>query len=65
MGNVDPYSLGSSMALLLGLVLVILGIYARRNGKLRYREGAALLASSASLIGALVLGSGVYALLKA
>jgi hypothetical protein len=65
MVNVDPYSIGSFIALLIGFVLVIGGVYARRHGKLRNREGAALLASFAALVGVLVLGLGVYALLQA
>lgn len=65
MVNVDPYSVGSFIALFLGFVLVIGGLYGRRHGKLRNREGAALLAGFAALLGVLVLGIGIYALLKA
>jgi hypothetical protein len=62
---VDTFGAGSFIALLIGAVLVIGGLYARRHGKLRNRQGAALLAGFAALIGVVVLGVGVYALLKA
>ena len=62
---VDPFGVGSFIALFIGAVLVGGGLYARRHGKLRNREGAALLAGLAALIGVVVLGIGVYALLRA
>lgn len=65
MAGVDPWSTGSFIAMLLGVLLVAGGLYARRGGKLRQREGAALLAGFAALIGVAVLGVGLYALLRA
>ena len=62
MVGVDPYGLGSFIALLLGVLLFAGGMYARRGGQLRTRQGAAVLAGMASVIGVLVFGIGVYAL---
>jgi len=62
MVGVDPYGIGSFIALLLGVLLFAGGMYARRGGHLRTRQGAAVLAGMASVIGVLVLGIGVYAL---
>jgi NhaP-type Na+/H+ or K+/H+ antiporter len=59
---VDPYGIGSFIALLLGVLLFAGGMYARRGGHLRTRQGAAVLAGMASVIGVLVFGIGVYAL---
>jgi NhaP-type Na+/H+ or K+/H+ antiporter len=62
MVGVDPYGIGSFIALLLGVLLFAGGMYARRGGQLRTRQGAAVLAGMASVIGVLVFGIGVYAL---
>ena len=62
MVGVDPYGIGSFIALLLGVLLFVGGMYARRGGHLRTRQGAAVLAGMASVIGVLVFGIGVYAL---
>jgi NhaP-type Na+/H+ or K+/H+ antiporter len=62
MVGVDPYGIGSFIALLLGVMLFAGGMYARRGGHLRTRQGAAVLAGMASVIGVLVFGMGVYAL---
>jgi hypothetical protein len=40
-------------------------MYARRGGQLRNRQGAAVLAGFAAVIGILVFGLGVYALVSA
>ena len=62
MAGVDPYGIGSLTALLLGVLLFAGGMYARRGGHLRTRQGAAILAGLASVMGVLVFGFGVYAL---
>ena len=62
MVDVDPYGIGSFIALLLGVLLFAGGMYARRGGHLRTRQGAAVLAGMASVIGVLVFGLGVYVL---
>ena len=65
MANVDFVGLGSSMALLLGVLMFAGGMYARRGGKLRSRQGAAILAGFAAAIGVLVFGVGLYAIVAA
>lgn len=62
--NVDPFAAGSTIALVVGLLLVAGGIYLRRHGRMRGREGAALLAGIAALIGVAVFGWGAYALIQ-
>ena len=54
MGIVAPV-LASSGALLLGLLLVASGIYVRRGGRLRYRQGAEVLAGLVMVIGAALI----------
>ena len=63
MAEVDPYGVGSLVALFLGVLLFAGGMYARRGGQLRTRQGAAVLAGMAAVIGILVFGFGVYALI--
>lgn len=62
MAEVDLYGVGGIVALILGALLFAGGMYARRGGHLRTRQGAAVLAGMASVIGVLVFGFGVYAL---
>jgi NhaP-type Na+/H+ or K+/H+ antiporter len=62
MVDVDPYKIGAAYALLLGLIMFAGGMYARRGGHLRNRQGAAVLAGFAAVIGVLMLGAGIYAL---
>lgn len=62
MVGLDPYGIGSLFALLFGVLLFAGGMYVRRRGQLRTRQGAAVLAGMASVIGVLVFGVGVYAL---
>jgi hypothetical protein len=63
MAEVDPYRIGSGIALLLGALLFAGGMYARRGGQLHTRQGAAVLAGTASVLGLLVFAFGVYALI--
>jgi NhaP-type Na+/H+ or K+/H+ antiporter len=62
MVNVDPYGVGAFLALLLGLLMFAGGMYARRGGHLRNRQGAAVLAGLAAVMGIVVFGVGVYGL---
>jgi NhaP-type Na+/H+ or K+/H+ antiporter len=65
MVDVDPYGVGAFFALLFGVLMFAAGMYARRRGHLRNREGAAVLAALLAIIGVLVFGVGVYALVIA
>lgn len=65
MAEVDPYGLGSFLALFLGLLMFAAGLYARRGRQLRTRQGAAVLAGLVAVIGIVVFGLGVYALVMA
>ena len=62
MADIDPYGVASTIALFLGAVLFAAGVYARRGGQLHTRQGAAVLAGMVSVLGVLVFGYGVYAL---
>ena len=62
MVDVDPYGLGAFFALLFGILLFAGGMYARRGGNLRNRQGAAVLAGLIAFIGVLVFGAGLYAM---
>ena len=61
---VDPVSILSFLALFLGILMVVGGLYARRGGRLRHREGAAVLAGFAALLGLLALGAGFVGILR-
>ena len=65
MVGIDPYGTGSFIALLLGVLLFAGGMYARRGGHFRTRQGAAVLAGFAAVMGVLVFGVGVFALVAA
>ena len=65
MVGIDPFGIGSFVALLLGVLMFVGGMYARRGGKLHSRQGAAILAGFAAVTGVLVFGVGLYALVAA
>lgn len=65
MEYVDLVSIGSFIALVLGVMMVIGGLYARRGGRLRTRQGAAVLAGFVALLGAAFLAVAFIALLRA
>jgi len=65
MVDVDPYGIGSFLAVLLGVLLFAGGMYARRGGHLRTRQGAAVLAGFAAVVGIMVLSVGIYGLVAA
>ncbi len=60
--DVDPYRLGAFYALLFGVIMFAGGMYARRGSHLRNRQGAAVLAGLAAVIGVVAISAGVYAL---
>jgi len=45
--------------------MIVVGLYSRRGGRLRYRQGAEVLAGLATVIGAAVTGLGLLVLLRA
>ena len=59
MSFLSPAALASIGALLLGLVLVAGGLRARRGGRLRYRQGADVLAGFAVVLGLAVMIAGL------
>ena len=65
MAYVDFVSLGSFLGLFVGLLLIIVGLYSRRGGRLRHRQGAEVLAGFAALVGVAAMGLGVLTLLRA
>ena len=65
MAYVNFVSIGSFVGLFVGLLLIIVGLYSRRGGRLRHRQGAEVLAGFSALVGAAVLGLGLLALLRA
>ena len=64
MEYVDPISIGSFIALFLGVLMVVGGLLARRGGRLRNREGAAVLAGFVALLGIIALGAGFLGILR-
>jgi hypothetical protein len=59
MGFVDAAATGTVGAVSLwGVLLIVAGLYVQRSGRLRIRQGAAVLASFAALIGIVVVGVG-------
>ena len=65
MAYVDFVSVGSFVGLFLGLLLIVVGLYSRRGGRLRHRQGAEVLAGFAAVVGAATLGLALLALLRA
>lgn len=65
MGYVDFVSIISFLGLFLGILLISVGLYSRRGGRLRYRQGAQVLAGFALVMGMAVVGLGLLALLAA
>ena len=65
MGYVDFVSIGSFVGLFLGILMIVVGLYSRRGGRLRYRKGAEVLAGFATIVGMAVVGLGLLALLRA
>jgi len=63
MDYLDPVAMSSS-ALILGLLLVVGGLYARRDGRLHTRQGAAVLAGFAAVMGVVSMGAGMLNLVR-
>ena len=53
------------VGLFVGILLLTIGLYSRRGGRLRYRQGAQVLAGFAALLGLAVVAVGLLALLRA
>jgi hypothetical protein len=64
MAGVDPYGVGSALALFLGALLVFGGLAGRRRGYKQHLEGFAILASAVAAMGLLVLAYGCYGLVR-
>jgi len=64
MDYLDPIAMSSS-ALIVGLLFVVGGLYARRNGRLHTRQGAAVLAGFAAVMGGVSIGVGMLTLVQA
>ncbi|HEY1142510.1 MAG TPA: hypothetical protein VGE68_00595 [Sphingomicrobium sp.] len=60
MGGIDPYGVGSALALFLGSLLVFGGLRGRRQGYRQHLEGFAILATAVAAMGVLVLAYGFY-----
>jgi len=61
----DLLSFAGFLCLFLGILMVIGGLYARRGGRLRYRQGAAVLAGFSAFLGAAFVAFAFIALLRA
>ncbi len=61
---VDSVSIGSFIALFLGILMIVGGLYARRGGRLRHRAGAAVLAGFTALLGILAISAGFVGILR-
>ena len=64
MGYVDPPTVAGTGALIVGILLVAAGLYARRGGRLRTRQGAQLSAAFAVAIGIGAMVAGALYLLS-
>lgn len=64
MEYVDLIGAVSFLALFLGILMLTGGLYARRGGRLRNREGAAVLAGFVVVVGLLALGLGFVGILR-
>lgn len=65
MEYVDFVSFGIFLGLFLGILMLSGGLYARRRGRLRHRQGAAVLAGFAAFLGAAFMAFAFIALLRA
>ena len=65
MDYVDPVVVGCISSLIIGLVLVIGGLYAKPRSRPQTRESAALLASFATVVGIITMIAGALFLIRA
>jgi hypothetical protein len=61
--TVASFPLAIVGAAILGLLVILAGLYVQRRGKLRTRQGAAVLATFAVVVGTVIVLSAVIALL--
>ena len=64
MAGVDPYGVGSVLALFLGSLLIVGGLRGRRHGYRQHLEGLAILATWIVAVGLLVIAYGFYGLIR-
>ena len=64
MGYIDPVIIASIGALIVGVPLIVTGFYTRRRGRLRNRQGAAVLAGFAAFMGFIVMSMGALSLVR-
>ena len=62
--GVDPYGVGSVLALFLGTLLIFVGLRGRRHGYRQHLEGLAILATSVAAVGLLAMAYGFYGLVR-
>ena len=61
----DPLPIAPAAVGILGVLLIVSGLYVQRRGKLSTRQGAAVLASFAAVIGVVVVGGAAIAFMAA
>ena len=61
----DVLGIAGTLGLVLGIVMVAGGLYARRGHRYRYRQGAEVLACSVAALGAFMLLVGLFATISA
>jgi hypothetical protein len=59
MGTVDPSLIGGLAAVVLGLMLVLCGVYFQRGGRLQHQQGAEGFALFGIVVGVFTTGAGV------
>jgi archaellin len=65
MPSADSFPLPIIGAAILGSLLIVAGLYVQRRGKLRTRQGAAILASFVAVLGIVVVVCAVIAIMFA
>lgn len=65
MEYVDLISLGSLLALFLGLLMTVGGLYARSRGRFHTRHGAAVLAGFSIVLGATFMAIALIGFIRA
>ena len=61
----DVFGIAGTLGLVLGVILVAGGLYARRGRRFRHRQGAEVLACSVAVLGAFMLLVGAFATIGA
>ncbi|GAA4744693.1 hypothetical protein GCM10023264_07480 [Sphingomonas daechungensis] len=65
MEYIDLVSIGSFLALFLGVLMLSGGLYARRRGRLHTRQGAAVLAGFTAVLGATFMAVALITFIQA